>query len=78
MGKYFRTDDREVLEETYELVIKRGFNVPPYPSGIGSLLESLESQFPKVKGARPEEFTDGRLVRELDQSGFIKSVLAGR
>lgn len=78
MGKYFRTDDREVLEETYELSIKTGFSVPPYPAGIASLLQELEKQFPKAKGANPEDFTDSRLVRELEQSGFIKSLLAGR
>jgi NitT/TauT family transport system substrate-binding protein len=78
MGKYFRTDDREVLEETYDLIIKSGFNIPPYPSGIAGLLQSLEHQSPKAKGAKPEDFADSRFVRELDQSGFIKSVLAGR
>jgi NitT/TauT family transport system substrate-binding protein len=76
MGKYFRSDDREVLEETYEMSIKNGFSVPPYPAGIASLLQELEKQFPKARGAKPEDFADGRLVRELDQSGFIKSVLA--
>lgn len=76
MGKYFRTDDREVLEETYELVIK-GFNVPPYPAGIASLIQDLEKQYPKAKGTKPEDFTDSRLVRELDQSGFVKALLAG-
>jgi NitT/TauT family transport system substrate-binding protein len=78
MGKYFRTDDREVLEETYEMVIKNGFNVPPYPAGIANLLLELEKNVPKAKTAKPEEFADSRLVKELDQSGFIKSVLAGR
>jgi hypothetical protein len=80
MGKYFRTDDREMLEETYELIIKSSFNIPPYPSmpGIVSLLQGLESQFPKAKGAKPEDFADSRLVRELDQSGFIKSLLTAR
>ena len=78
MGKYFRSDDREVLEETYEMVIKNGFNVPPYPAGIASLLLELEKTVPKAKTAKPEEFADSRLVKELDQSGFIKSVLAGK
>jgi len=78
MGKYFRTDDREVLEETYEMVIKNGFNVPPYPAGIASLLLELEKTAPKAKTAKPEEFADSRLVKELDQSGFIKSVLSGK
>ena len=78
MGKYFRTDDREMLEETYELIIKNGFTVPPYPAGIPSLLQELEKPFPKAKGAKPEDFADSRFVRELDQSGFIKSLLPGR
>jgi len=78
MGKYFRTDDREVLEETYEMVIKNGFNVPPYPAGIANLLLELEKTVPKAKTAKPEEFADSRLVKELDQNGFIKSVLAGK
>ncbi|HET7393302.1 MAG TPA: ABC transporter substrate-binding protein, partial [Candidatus Binatia bacterium] len=62
MGKYFRTDDREVLEETYEMSIKNGFSVPPYPAGISSLIQELEKQFPKARGAKPEDFTDSRLV----------------
>jgi NitT/TauT family transport system substrate-binding protein len=33
MGKYFRTNDHEVLEETYEMVIKNGFNVPALSGG---------------------------------------------
>jgi NitT/TauT family transport system substrate-binding protein len=76
MGKYFRTDDKEVLGETYESVIKN-FSIPPYPSirGIATLLQDVEKQNPKAKGAKPEDFADSRLVRELDQSGFIKSVL---
>jgi ABC-type nitrate/sulfonate/bicarbonate transport system substrate-binding protein len=78
MGRYFRTDDKEVLNETYELIIKNGFTVPPYPAGIPGLLQDLERTMPKAKGAKPDDFIDTRLVRELDQSGFIKSVLAGR
>ncbi len=78
MGKYFRTDDREVLEETYDLIIQNGFNFPPYPSGVAGLLQSVEGQSPKAKVAKPEDFVDSRFVRELDQSGFIKSALAAR
>jgi len=80
IGKYFRTDDREILEESYETTIKSNFAIPPYPSipGVASLIQELEKQNPKAKGAKPEEFADGRLMRELDQSGFVKSVLGER
>ncbi len=77
MAKYFRTHDREVLEESYELVIKR-FNTPPYPAGITSLLQQLETRFPKAKGAKPDDFADSRLITELDRSGFIKSLAGER
>ena len=78
MGKYFRTDDKEVLDENYELIIKSGSTVAPYPAGIPGLLQVLERTMPKAKTARPEEFFDNRLVRELAQCGFVKSVLVGR
>ena len=78
MSRYFRTEDRDVLDETYEMSIKNGFSVPPYPAGIASLLQDLEKTTPKAQGAKPEDFTDSRLVRELEHSGFIKSVLGGR
>jgi len=76
MGRTFRTDDRELLEESYDLIIKSNFVVPPYPSvpGIASLLKGLEQSNPRAKGAKPEDYADSRIVRELDQSGFVKSV----
>jgi len=78
MGKYFRTHDREVLEETYELIIKDGLTVPPYPAGIAGLLQELEKQNPKAKTAKPEQFVDAHFVREMEQSGFVKALLGSR
>jgi hypothetical protein len=76
MGRTFRTDDRELLEESYDLIIKSNFVVPPYPSvsGIASLLKGLEQTNAKAKGVKPEDFADSRIVREIEQSGFIKSI----
>jgi NitT/TauT family transport system substrate-binding protein len=76
IGKYFRTDDREILEESYETTIKSNFAIPPYPSipGVATFIQELEKQNPKAKGAKPEEFADGRLMRELEQSGFVKAL----
>jgi len=76
MGKIFRTNDRELLDETYEMIIKTNFAIPPYPSipGIASLIQGLEKTNPKARGAKPEDHADGRLVREIEQSGFIKGL----
>src|SRR5829696_5540179 len=44
MGKVFRTDDRELLDESYDMIIKSNFVIPPNPSvpGIANLLKGLE------------------------------------
>ncbi|MGZ8432928.1 MAG: hypothetical protein ACXWXX_00960 [Candidatus Binatia bacterium] len=78
MEKCFRTEDKEVLDETYELSIKTGFTVPPYPAGIPGLLQDLERTTPKAETAERDEFIDYRLVRAMDQSGFVKALLAGK
>lgn len=76
MGKIFRTDDRELLDESYDMIVKSNFVIPPHPSvpGIASLLKGLEPSNPKAKTSKPEEHADGKIVRELEQSGFIKSL----
>jgi hypothetical protein len=53
MGKYFRTDNREPLEETYEMIIKTGFSVPPYAAGIGSLRRTWKRPTPRPTAAAP-------------------------
>jgi len=76
MGKVFRSDDRELLDESYELIIKNNFVVPPHPSvpGIASLLKGLEPSNAKAKASKAEEHADSRIVREIEQSGFIKAL----
>ena len=76
MAKTFRTEDRELLDETYEMIIRTNFAIPPHPSiaGIASLIQGLDKTNPKAKTAKPEDHADGRIVRELEQSGFIKAV----
>jgi ABC-type nitrate/sulfonate/bicarbonate transport system substrate-binding protein len=77
MERYLRTDDQESLNESYEWIIKQNFVVAPYPAvaGMGLFLDSAKKTNPKAAAAKPEDFVDGRLVRELDDSGFFKSLL---
>jgi len=72
MAKYLKTNDREILDDAYERVILH-LTIPPYPTaeGVGVLLKTLEKTQPKARTVKPEEFIDARLVRELDESGFI-------
>jgi NitT/TauT family transport system substrate-binding protein len=72
MSKYLGTSDREILDDAYERVTLN-LEIPPYPTvdGVSVLLKTLEKAQPKARTANPEDFIDGRLVRELDKSGFI-------
>lgn len=76
MAKYFRSDDKEVLEESYEWIVIQNTSIPPYPAtrGFATILQGIEKRNPKAKLAKPEDFVDSRIVRELDESGFIKSL----
>ncbi len=72
MAKYLGTNEREVLDDAYERVTLH-LEIPPYPTveGVGVLLKSMEKTQPKAASAKPEDFLDGRLVREIEKSGFI-------
>jgi len=73
VGKYTNTSDRTMLEET-QRVYAAAFERVPYPDleamklGITQVSETN----PKVRGVDPREFVDGRLLREIEASGFVK------
>jgi len=48
----------------------------PYPSAqaIQGVLDAAAGDRPEARNARPAEFYDDRLVHELDETGFVRSV----
>jgi ABC-type nitrate/sulfonate/bicarbonate transport system substrate-binding protein len=64
------------LERSYQLYVSQYFDNVPYPSiaGTKTVLEFLTKEYPKAKTADPLSFIDSSLVKELDASGFIKSL----
>ena len=75
IGKYTNTSDRAMLEETQK-VYAAAFERVPYPNvedmklGITQVAETN----PRAKGADPKDFVDGRLLREIEASGFVKRI----
>jgi len=67
------SDDRAALEAAYDTLLKYQQAVP-YPTidGVQTILGSLEN--PAAAAASPERFVDDRVVRDLDTSGFIRSL----
>jgi NitT/TauT family transport system substrate-binding protein len=71
-GKYMRSHDPDVLENSYQNYVK---TIPkrPYPTlkGIQFMLDMLASQIPQAKSAKPEQFVDLSFLQELEKEGFF-------
>jgi NitT/TauT family transport system substrate-binding protein len=68
--------DVKYLELSYNLLADKFYNRVPYatPKAVETTLEFIAAEEPKAKGADPKQFMDESLVREVDASGFIKSL----
>ena len=73
LAKYLRTDDREVLDDTYESIVVTLMPEKPYPTqkGVQIILRELGLKDPAARSAKPEQFVDTSIIKELDGSGFI-------
>jgi NitT/TauT family transport system substrate-binding protein len=76
LAKYLRTDDRDVLDDTYESIIMTLVPEKPYPTlkGIQIILREFGTKDPAARSAKPEQFVDLTIMKELDSSGFIDRV----
>jgi len=71
-AKYMRTNDPDVLEDSYQGYVK---SIPkkPYPTlkGIQFMLDMLSEKMPQAKNAKPEQFVDLSFLQELEKEGFF-------
>ncbi len=77
IGRFVRSDDPDVLEASWQFgidVIER----IPYPDRemFRIVLEERARTRPDAAKARPEQFFDDGVVRELDKEGFFKKIYA--
>ena len=73
MGKFLRTNDREVLESGYDDYKNVFPQVPLMTTAeVKAVLDVVKS--PKAKQMKPEDFFDNSLVHKIQASGFIESV----
>ena len=73
LAKYLRTDDKEVLDDTYESIVQTLVPEKPYPTlkGVQIILREFGAKDPAARSAKPEQFVDVSIVKELDAAGFI-------
>jgi len=62
------------LERSLDLLTAKYYETIPYPSlrGVETVLGFVEKDNPKAKTADPKSFVDDSLLREIEQSGFVK------
>jgi hypothetical protein len=72
LAKRLKIKDTEILDETYS-AYKKLTEKKPYPTlkGIEFQIEDVARKQAKAKGAKPEDFINITLLKEIDQSGFI-------
>jgi len=74
MGKYLRVQDQGVLDETYNLFAPKMPRIPyPTLNGVRLALESLSDE-PRARTAKPEEFYDDSILRNLEREGFFQQL----
>jgi ABC-type nitrate/sulfonate/bicarbonate transport system substrate-binding protein len=68
--------DRTIAEETYDLT-QPGMPRAPYPvvAALQTLLDFMANDLPEAKGADANKFVDDRFIRELENNGFIASMV---
>jgi ABC-type nitrate/sulfonate/bicarbonate transport system substrate-binding protein len=73
--KYSRLDDRKAQEETWEWHTRYIPNAPyPPVDGYQLILQDIAENNPKAAQANAKDYVDLRFVKELEDSGFIKSL----
>jgi len=76
LGSFLRNQDRELLDNMYDSLVRKVFRPAPYATagGAQNILEQIALSNPKAKQAKAQDFIDDRFLRELEQSGFIKGL----
>ena len=77
--KYTGIKDPAILASTVNFYAPKLARVP-YPTigGIRFVLEQIAARDPRANNVNAEAFMDVRFVKQLEESGFIQGLYAGR
>jgi NitT/TauT family transport system substrate-binding protein len=78
LNKYMRTDDQDVLNASYDYYVGRVIPRVPLVSerGLQAVIDFIRQRNPQTPNVKAQDFMDNRFVKELEDSGFIKSLYA--
>ncbi len=76
LKKYTRQDDLSLVQVAYEEMSQRLIRRVPYPNreGIQTIIDQLAKTRPEMKNLNPGDFIDPSILKEIEDSGFIKKL----
>jgi len=75
LGKWTRSQDREILESAYEYATNFIERPPRLPfKAMENIVASMAETDPRARDRKAEEFMDPSIYNELEKSGFFKSL----
>lgn len=74
LRKYTRVDDVSLMQTAYDEFATRLIRRVPYPDreGIRTILDQLGESRPQIKNLNPNDFIDPTILKEIEDSGFVK------
>jgi ABC-type nitrate/sulfonate/bicarbonate transport system substrate-binding protein len=75
LGKYTKTEDVAVLDETiayYRTIVQK----VPYPTleGLQTILEEIAMTDPRARDVKPQELVNTTTLEQLEREGFLKQL----
>lgn len=76
LQKYLKVGERDAEEGYRDLV--NGTDKRPYaaPAGVTNVVRLMKRSNPKVEKVRADQLIDDRILKKIDQSGFIDEIMA--
>ena len=76
LKKYTRLDDLSLVQVSYDEMSQRLIRRVPYPDrdGIQTIIDQLAKTRPQMKSLNPNDFIDPSILKEIEDSGFIKKL----
>src|SRR6266478_5165870 len=76
LKKYTRLDDLALVQVAYDEMSQRLIRRVPYPDreGIQTIIDQLAKTRPQMKNLNPSDFIDPTILKEIEDSGFVKKL----
>jgi ABC-type nitrate/sulfonate/bicarbonate transport system substrate-binding protein len=73
--KYFRTDDLEALQDSYDEYARQLQKIPYVePKALQTVLQTVGESQPAALKAKPEQFIDHSVLQRIERSGFVEKL----